>query len=467
MKTQIVIRKKDAPLAPAPLAPAPLAPAPLAPAPLAPEVPKIEVKISAKAAVMKVAKPIPKIISAKILPQPAPPTVGYKFSKPTSVPVGTVLSFDVGIKNLAYCMLSLQSQRDYTIHDWGIIDLITEEEDYICTGYLKGGKKKGAQCTHKASFFEPGDKKKCYCSTHKPQGQLVPIKMVLTCEAKMKSGQKTGESCGKNASYYKELSTCERVGYCSAHSKGVTGLTRYYTVDNISDTELRIKLYNAMDQKPEFGLVSTVLVEHQPLHAREKMKSIATSLYDYFVLRYIIDGGKKIEIRSIDAKNKLTVYDGPPLSCPLKEQYDRNKWYGRKYCEWAIRNKPDYLGFFQDFSKQDDLADSMLQGMWFLLFGIHGKTGDISSNHQKLVYLEQNTAKLKKIKAVRPSDKQTKKGRYSLSNIRYLANRYKVEDYHKVNGLLESINFYFSSLDQFKEALSDKNVVKEEFKDLS
>lgn len=448
MKTHIVIRKKLADVAEADAIAAVTEPEP---API--------VAISIKPKVLAFAKPVPKIVATKQLqPQVQSPVIiptkGFKFAKPTTVSVGTVLSFDVGIKNLAYCMLSLHPQpQGYTIHDWGIIDLITEEEDYICTGHLKGGKNKGTKCTNKASFFESGNKTKCYCSIHKPAQNLVPIKMVLTCETKMKSGQKSGEPCGKHANHYKELSTGERVGYCSVHSKGVANLSRYYTVDNITDTELRVRLYNAMDLKPEFKLVSTVLVEHQPLHAREKIKSIATSLYDYFVLRCIIDEKKDIDIRSIDAKNKLTVYDGPPLSCPLKEQYDRNKWYGRKYCEWAIRNKPDYLGFFQEFSKQDDLADSMLQGAWFLSFGIHGKTGDITSSHQKLVYLEQNSAKFKKIKAVRPSQKQLTKGRYSLSNIRFLTNKHKVEDYHKVNGLLESINFYFTSLDQFKEVL--------------
>ena len=33
-----------------------------------------------------------------------------------------ILSFDVGIKNLAYCILSLDNNK-YNIYDWGIINL--------------------------------------------------------------------------------------------------------------------------------------------------------------------------------------------------------------------------------------------------------------------------------------------------------------------------------------------------------
>ena len=33
-----------------------------------------------------------------------------------------ILSFDVGIKNLAYCILSWDKCK-YTIYDWGIINL--------------------------------------------------------------------------------------------------------------------------------------------------------------------------------------------------------------------------------------------------------------------------------------------------------------------------------------------------------
>jgi hypothetical protein len=35
----------------------------------------------------------------------------------------TIVSFDIGIKNLAYCVFQLQGSSDIQIGDWGIINL--------------------------------------------------------------------------------------------------------------------------------------------------------------------------------------------------------------------------------------------------------------------------------------------------------------------------------------------------------
>ena len=40
---------------------------------------------------------------------------------------GYVLSFDIGIKNLAYCILKKEDES-YAIHDWDIITLVKDEE---------------------------------------------------------------------------------------------------------------------------------------------------------------------------------------------------------------------------------------------------------------------------------------------------------------------------------------------------
>ena len=372
-----------------------------------------------------------------------------------------IISFDVGIKNLAYCILSYDasvlSTNKYSIYDWGIIDLITEENDLECTQLIKSGVNKGTKCTKKAAFFVESDKSQCCCGTHKSNlsdKKLVPIKMVLLCEEPMKSGARRNQPCNKKANHYKELATGERIGYCSVHSKKIQGLSRYYTVDNITDIEVRYRLFQQLDKKVEFKQADTILIEHQPKHAREKIKGIAYSIFDYFVLRGMIDNDHVKFIKSIDAKNKLTIYDGPPLSCPLKVQYDRNKWYGRKYCEWIIRSSPELLKFYHDFKKKDDLADSFLQGAWYLAYGQHGKKGNITSNHQKLVYLEQNTAKYKKVRRVKPQKKQLNKGKFTLSNIKYFAQTLKPQQFTTIKGLINSINFYFGDLDKFIKIMS-------------
>ena len=54
-----------------------------------------------------------------------------------------ILSIDVGMKNLAYCLLDL-NEKKIEITNWDIIDLC-ENTKNTCEGYLKNGKK----CTSK------------------------------------------------------------------------------------------------------------------------------------------------------------------------------------------------------------------------------------------------------------------------------------------------------------------------------
>ena len=35
-----------------------------------------------------------------------------------------ILSFDVGIKNLAYCLVFFDEENKHTIQEWGVIDIM-------------------------------------------------------------------------------------------------------------------------------------------------------------------------------------------------------------------------------------------------------------------------------------------------------------------------------------------------------
>jgi hypothetical protein len=64
-----------------------------------------------------------------------------------------LLSFDVGIKNLSYCLLD---DKDNTIEDWGIINISV---DPVCEHCMKGNK----QCDKTAKFIIDEVK---LCSSH-------------------------------------------------------------------------------------------------------------------------------------------------------------------------------------------------------------------------------------------------------------------------------------------------------------
>ncbi len=369
------------------------------------------------------------------------------------------LSIDVGIKNLCYCVIENPghcNSRKFSILHWNLIDLVTDpHEDKKCTGILKSGKNKGTVCGNNASLFESGDLDKCYCSKHKPDiDNLVSIKTRLLCNCKLANGKRKGQECGKKASYYFQKKSFEKIGYCSIHSSKKDGLQRYFTVDNISDFDLKIKLFTELDKLKHILLdVDDILIEYQPPIAREKMKALASALHDYFIIRSQIDcKTPRVQIiRSVDAKHKLTIYDGPPISCLLKGQYDRNKWYSKQYCLWLLNknNETNWIDYFEKFKKKDDLADSLLQGIWYVWYGKYNKKPECNKNHQVVVFREQNYQKFKKIRSVKPGKKQIEKCRISLSNIKYFWKNGKSLSKYK-----SSIEYYFGDTDSFEKLVN-------------
>jgi len=273
----------------------------------------------------------------------------------------------------------------------------------------------------------------------------------LTCSAKLFSGARAGTSCGKKAFY-----GSARCGLCPIHSRNKVDLKRNTTVENVTELELKCKLFKHLEGNPNFLNVNTVLVESQPLKAREKIKGIGHALFDYYVLRSLIGSTAMPQVKFIDAKNKLTVYEGPALSCHLKTQYARNKWYSIKYCQWIIDNKAGgssgLSSYFKSIKKQDDLADCFLQGLWFLKYGREGKKAPMTSSHQKLVYRENNRLQFKKVRARAPSKKTVLSGRYTLSNVKYL-----LTHGHSKESLKTSIEFFFGDdLEYFEAVLKNQ-----------
>ena len=232
-----------------------------------------------------------------------------------------ILSFDIGIRNLAYCFL----EDDCQIKGWGIIDLMEEEVDDIstCCYEFKNGKKKGLLCCKK-SVVMSGD---IYlCKTHTPKGDNDMKKIK---RAKVKK------------------------------------------VKDITMLELGIKLVNKLDENLR-GMVElyrphTVVIELQP-RFNPKMKNMSMMLYNYFIIRQIVDieDNNLKSVKFVSARKKLTIYDGPYVACNLKDKYARTKYLGIKYCEYLIKEDVENTDLLNSHKKKDDLCDAYMQGIWYI-----------------------------------------------------------------------------------------------------
>lgn len=222
-----------------------------------------------------------------------------------------ILSFDVGIKNLAYCILNESKQ----ICDWNVINIIDNNNNIICTCDNKCGSK----CKSKASF---------YCID--------------------------GES---------------KIGYCKKHSKNVNDLIPIINkkIKKISVNEMSELLFTSLDKYPNMLNVNTVLIENQPCLMNPMIKTVQVLLYSYFVIKGKLHEQSTIsKVQFINARNKLSLYDGPPIEQMSTNKYTQRKKEGIEVCKYVLNDDDDYLNFFLSHKKKDDLADSYLQGLWFL-----------------------------------------------------------------------------------------------------
>ena len=303
-----------------------------------------------------------------------------------------ILSFDVGIKNLALCLLETKNDNkdkdnnnaneknnkknkyDVKILDWQLIDL-SPCVSHKCSYEKKGKAKEGTAniCNLNASYKDPHGN--LYCKRHAKSSEfLIPDTKLNLNQLSRNSVKKLNEIIElykidlKNENFnekldksdkpnkpnknflisiienYKNkhfLTTIEKEG-SKASKDSLIGLCRIMTqkLDALYDN----KLYHDID---------AVYIENQIGKIAVRMKSIQGMLTQYFV-------GRGIPIiEYISSINKLKNF------CEKK-----NMNYKERKAESIIvtRNQlelynPNWLEFFNTFSKKDDLADSYLQAL--------------------------------------------------------------------------------------------------------
>ena len=222
-----------------------------------------------------------------------------------------ILSFDVGIKNLAFCLID---DKDYLIEDWGILNISIDP-----------------LCEH--------------------------------CNAK------TGVQCDKSAKY-----VCDNTRLCSSHKKlkSYKDLKMKSVPKNKNPVlNLGKNMVSILNEKNNFLEVDCVLIENQPALKNPTMKTVQMILYTYFLVKGVTCIDSPLDdIVMINARNKLKAYKGPPVECEIKDKYKKTKFLGVEYCKKMIteNTKIDqkYRDQFYESKKRDDLSDAYLQGIYWL-----------------------------------------------------------------------------------------------------
>lgn len=241
-----------------------------------------------------------------------------------------VLSFDIGITNLAYCVLEKgefahnKTKHGYHIRNWGLIRLFPEDHQAppTCSGFNKNQK----ACTHTAKFVQ---ETQFFCNKHK----IPEAKAIKKNKKKPKSPLQISERI------YKEFQARES----------------------------------------EFSDVDYVIVESQPVNKNPAMKSVQMLIFSYFAyerMRHnrikdigIIHAKRKEKLPDKDSDWKGSEYEKTyeERIKTIKDPYKRRKMKCLEYAKLCLKDCPDHRACLDDHTKQDDLCDAFLQGcVWFL-----------------------------------------------------------------------------------------------------
>ena len=327
-----------------------------------------------------------------------------------------IVSWDVGVKNLAYCVLMYKynehtKKADIEILDWDVINLI--DDTFIelpCCGTLKCKKGETAQkCNKKATYIlsTPSNSNMYgFCKPHLTQSsnywsdaQTTKLFNQTTSNSNniCQYNKKDNSLCGRKSKYcYKngngnDTNTNDKIYYCSAHYKSELNKkikeyspTRIHNmiVQKYPTAQLQLNLINKLDKLVKHFAklgVQQIIIENQPSHKNPKMKSISNTLFDYFMIRGYIDKihGLNINlVRFMCPSNKLKVNNDNTLQVfksnannDERQKYKLTKQLGIQYTKQLLSNNEEELEYLDIFrQKQDDLCDAYLQGRYYLEF---------------------------------------------------------------------------------------------------
>ena len=279
------------------------------------------------------------------------------------------LGWDVGIRNLAYCLIDY-SNDSMKVIDWGVISLVKNHcREPVYCGINTGNQK---VCGKTASLVEKNNEEIGYCKVHskKVSKELIPFsdKMICCCE-----------NCKSEATrYHPETGKY----YCTKHTKDIKDEVEKI-VKNVAKTpllQLGKALFKELDKLPILLKAKHIVIENQPVLKNPTMKSIQMMLYSYFIMKknIVTDENPRLqEMVLMSAKNKLKIYDGPTIDKfdHLKSEYSKNKKLAIEHCKYFIESDTKWNSFFNEtsknkknacYGKNDDLSDAYLMTRYYI-----------------------------------------------------------------------------------------------------
>ena len=291
-----------------------------------------------------------------------------------------MLSVDVGIKNLSFCLFEIVNEIDNTVKNksikilkWDNIDL-SEKNEMKCIEIDK------SEICNKPAKFSKEDK--CYCLKHaKKQPFLQPkpdLKPSFINKQKLQSlidiankYKITHSANAKKAEIIQQITNFTNTNCLSPVDKSNATKIDLVTIGR----NIQHKFDNIFFNTESSDDIDTIIIENQIGPIANKMKTIQGMISQYFIMK-----NNNIKIEFISASNKLK--DFMPNDLILEENkenkenttkpkldYKQRKQLGVKtslhFVDTDERFK-EWSAFLHKHNKKDDLSDCFLQGMWYI-----------------------------------------------------------------------------------------------------
>lgn len=276
-----------------------------------------------------------------------------------------VLSIDIGIKNLAYVILELTNldkntivngPQEFKIIKWDVINL--------CNKFISCSANK---CTKQACFHKNDT---FYCKNHTKKTEYsLPLCNVKTlhkqslanlsalvekCDLKLEKPINKATLLSSLEDYLK--STCFEA-------------LENVNANNVNLIDLGISLKNELNElfnNYDLASIDQIIIENQISPIANRMKCIQGMVAQYFI------DCNNHNIAFISATNKLKAFINKDKDKAAEKEkkisYNERKKLSILYSKQLLENKNMMhdLDYFVKHSKKDDLADCLLQGIYYL-----------------------------------------------------------------------------------------------------
>lgn len=296
-----------------------------------------------------------------------------------------VISFDVGIKNMAYCILEHTSDG-ININNWGVLNMMEDENithNCECMNKAKNKKTAPKECMKKAKYHKND---KYYCEKHAKECSqyIIPTKAMTTPSLKKLKLDELIQQGNKNLIFLNvdNLTSLKKadvlnivVEFYKKHCFEAIVNSKKKTAGETDLISVGRKMKEQLNKIENIHEIQHVVIENQISPIATRMKTVQGMLAQYFIMindniniEFVSSSHKLKQFTELKLDNREHGNNTSENKSQINADYKKHKKDGVYYCSLMLNANNSLQPWIDSLNtkKKDDLADSFLQGIWYL-----------------------------------------------------------------------------------------------------